>query len=139
MVASTVDVAPVYRIEHRADLVTLEIFDGLSSGSLDGDGKKTLAQLEMLGVRSRDETDKGVDGGQSCVARRRFVVSLGLQMIQEGDESLGSQMHEVEFYDGTPMARSKEAKEKYKSVAVALNGMRAEPPGEGHMLEKEEP
>jgi hypothetical protein len=139
VVASTMDGAAVYRIKHRADLVTLKIFNGLGPGSLGGNSKKTLAQLEILGVRRGDEPDEGVDGGQSCVARRRFVTSFAFQMIQKGDESFGSQVHEIEFYDGAPMTRSKEAKEKYKSVAVALNGMGTEPPAKGHVLGKEYP
>ena len=138
VVAATVAGAAIDSVEQRAELVRLQVFNHPRAASLDRYGQEPLTQREVLGVAGGDEADEGMDGRKSGVARGCAVVTLGLQMQQEGHEVLRRHVHQVEGNDLAAMVGGKEAEQKNEGIAVAVDGMRAEAADEGHVFGEED-
>lgn len=75
---------------------------------------------------------EGMDGGEPGVARRDTVASVDLEVVEEGEDVVGSQIEEVQSDDGPSMTHGEETQEDGERVAVAEDcvGTHASDPGQ---------
>ena len=48
-------------LQHRTDLISFKVLNGLDAGTLDGNGEEPLAHLDVLGMSHGNESGKRVD------------------------------------------------------------------------------
>ena len=72
-----------------------------------------------------NEAREGVDRGEARVSRRDAVAADLLEVVQERDDVVGSQVAEVELDDRSTVVRREEPQEEHEGVAIAADRVRA--------------
>lgn len=84
-------------------------------------------------VRS-DKTEECVDGREPDIARRHGVISIVLQMREKRQYHVRIDILQVQIANIDLSIRSDEAKQKYQTVTIAVNGVRAHSTKPGQVI-----
>lgn len=88
--------AAIGGIEHRLDLRVFEVLHRRRASPLEGDTQDALTLLQSLGMPAREVAEEGVNRGESDVPRGGGVLPSVLQILEESDHVLCSDVFEVE-------------------------------------------
>ena len=80
---------------------------------------------------------EGVDGGETGVARRSAVVSVGFEVVEEREDVVNTEVVEIEIDDRALATRCDESQKEYERVPVAAHGVWAHAADPGQVIGEE--
>jgi hypothetical protein len=109
--------------EHRLDFLIFEVLHGLDASAFEGYAEDSLAVFEIPGVLGGEKAKEGMDGGEAHIAGGRGIVAFSLEVIEEGDNFVRSDVGDIQHIDGTILVGSEETKEQGEAISVAADRM----------------
>ena len=123
--------------EQLLHLVALEEVRLGGCGSLHGDGRDALADLEHLRLPAGDVVEQGVQGRQALVAGPDVVAALVLQVAEEPEDPFEAEVCNGELGDLRSLVLGDVAQQQPDGVPIAAHRGRAQPLHRDQMVEEE--
>jgi hypothetical protein len=136
-IAATIQRRAVGRVEEGSDFVRFEILNETVASPFEGHGENALAKLDVFGMAHGGVACECVNGGEARVACGGTVAPIRLEMVEEGKDVVGGEVHQIEPNDSTAAALCKEVQEKNESVAVATHRVRTHAAHLGEVISEE--
>jgi hypothetical protein len=117
------------QIDDMKDLEDLLRVEEPDEGFLDAllrDEDNGFCQLTLVRIEEADHFGEGLEGGQSLIASSGQVVTLGLEIIQEGEDELGGDLLQSEGFDFDPIVVCGKYQKQFKGVPISFEGMVAD-------------
>ena len=127
----------VDHLEETENLLLVKEADEGLLGALWGDGEDDLGQVSLLGVEEAEHLGEGLDDGQTLVAGSGQVASLGLKLIQEGQDEPGGDLLQSQGSDLDPVVLGRKGEEELEGIPVGFERMDAHPFDLGKVLIEE--
>lgn len=125
------------RIEHRADLIGLQIVDRADGAPFGRHREDALAALEVLWGLRRDESRERMNGGQASIPRGDAILPVGFEVIEKGQDVVDAQMVEREGDNVAVVTGGEKAQQQDEGIAIAQHRAGAESTREGEVLREE--
>jgi len=96
-------------------------------GALLGDGENGLSEVTLVRIEETDHFGEGLEGGQSLIAGSGQVMTMALEIIEEGEEELGGDLLQPERFDFDPVILCGKEEKELEGIAVSFEGMLTHP------------
>ena len=114
-------------LQKRGHLRRVEVLDGwLARTALEGEAEHGLKGGQVLGAFRDEEARERVESGKTGIARCDTVAADGLEVVKEPDHPTAVEVGDLEPLDRATGIVRREAQEEHESIAVALDGVRAQ-------------
>ena len=107
-------------------LLALEVVHGGFGGPFGRDSEDTLAQIEGHRVPACDVSEEGMQSCEACVASGNGVLSVVLQVLEESENGIDTEIGEGELLDLSAVPRHGEAQQELERVTVRQNCVRTD-------------
>jgi hypothetical protein len=97
VISPTVRCRTIYSLEYSLDLVAIEIFNHALISPFEGNGKKTLRSLDLIGVMSSNITEERVNSCEADIPRCYAVFAFLLEMSEERNDSICQNILQVQI------------------------------------------
>jgi hypothetical protein len=95
-------------------------------GALLGNGENALSEVTLLRIEETDHFGEGLEGSESLIAGSGQIVTLGLEIIEEGEEELGGDLLQPEGFDFDAVVVRGEDQKELEGIPVSFEGMIAD-------------
>ena len=112
-------------VEQGPDLGMVQILDRRQLAFLLRQGMNLCRQIETFRVAELQVAEEGLDRGQTCVAGSHAVVTIRLEVIEEGEQRRCVEMPDLQLARSDLVTPRGEDRQQLEAGGVALNGMRA--------------
>jgi hypothetical protein len=109
------------------DLLWVEESDEGFLGALLRNGENALSELTMVRIEEADHFGEGLEGGQSLIAGSGQVVTMGLEIIEEGEEELGGDLLQTEGFDFDAVVICGKEEKELEGIPIGFEGMLTHP------------
>jgi len=108
------------------DLLRVKEPDEGFLGALLRGGENGLCQLTLVRIEEADHFGEGLEGGESLIASSGQIATLGLEIIQEGEDELGGDLLQPEGFDFDAVVICGKEEEELEGIPVGFKGMVAD-------------
>jgi hypothetical protein len=113
------------RGKDRLQIVLVEMAEHAFGGSLHRDAEHALGDCDRRRIRSRDMMKEGADRCEPSIARADAVVTLLLQVVEEGEHDIPVQILESKAAGRLALPFSSEDQKKSQRIPIGGHGVRA--------------
>ena len=112
-------------VEQGPDLGMVGVINGWQIGLLLGQGVHLCRQIEAFRVAEFQVAEEGLDGGDTRVAGPHAAATVGLEVLEKGEQRLWVEVPDLQLARSDRVAPRVDDRQQFEAGGIARNGMRA--------------
>ena len=126
VIAGTFFSLQIDRLKDLEDLLGVEEPDEGFLDALLGDGENGFCQFSLVRIKEADHFGEGFEGGQSLIASFGQVVTMALEIIEEGEDEIRCDLFQPEGFDFDAVVICGKEEKELENIAVGFEGVIAD-------------